>query len=219
MVTTFQTVGEPWNKELFGLKDKIYYELVHRLLRLGKRYVPNYFVRGMTGFLLENYKNSDGLVGVEVGTQNGFNARVMLSVLPVKCLFCVDPYEDYVEDMGRYQKCNVVGNSVFAGARSYLSGFGDRVVFFRDYSNVAVKNFDDGSLDFVYIDGNHSYDFVLEDIRLFLPKVRAGGVLGGHDFGSRYGGVVQAVFDFVSESGFELFTGRDADWWIIKDGG
>lgn len=216
MTTTFQSIGEPWIHDLFTLKDKIYYEMVHRLLRLGKRYVPHYFVRGMTGYLLQNYDHKD-LVGVEIGTQDGYNAKVMMLVLPMKQLFCIDPYEDYVEDMGSYKKTNKVGNNVFENAQSYLGMFGSRVSFYRNYSDSVSNKFEDKSLDFVYIDGNHSQEYVKKDIEFYLPKVKSGGILGGHDFGSRYGGVVHAVVDFTREFGFDLFTGRDADWWIIKE--
>ena len=215
MTTTFQSIGEPWNKNLFDLKDKIYYELIHRLLRLGKRYVPHYFIRGMTGYILENYKH-ENLLGVEIGTQNGFNAKVMLLVLPMQKLYCIDPYEDYTEDMGGYRKKNIVGNNVFYDATRYLKSFGSRVLFYRNYSDAVYDKFDDDSLDFVYIDGNHSYDYVMKDITLYLPKVKPGGILGGHDYGSRYGGVVHAVNDYTREHNMDLYTGRDADWWIIK---
>jgi len=215
MTTTFQTVGEPWNKSLFNLKDKIYYEMVHRLLRMGRRYVPHYFVRGMTGYLLTSYKHTD-LVGVEIGTQDGFNAKVMMLVLPMKQLFCIDPYEDYTEDMGQYRKKNIVGNNVFWNAQKYLKEFGDSVVFYRNYSGNVYNRFEDNSLDFVYIDGNHSYSYVMDDITKYIGKVKPGGVLGGHDYGSRYGGVVHAVNDYTRTHNLDLYTGRDADWWIIK---
>jgi len=216
LTTTFQSIGEPWIKDLFTLKDKIYYEMVHRLLRFGQKHIPYYFVRGMTGYMLENYKHKN-LVGVEIGTQNGFNAKVMMLVLPISKLYCVDPYVDYVEDMDVYKKHNKVDISEFYTARNLLNQFDNRVVFYRDYSDKVYNRFDDDSLDFVYIDGNHSYEFVMNDILLYLPKVKSGGIIGGHDFGSKYGGVVQAVFDFTQKHDYNLFTGRDNDWWIIKN--
>ncbi|GAH78866.1 unnamed protein product, partial [marine sediment metagenome] len=97
MTTTFQTVGEPVFKDKSSIKDKIFYEMVHRLLRLGRRYVPIYFVRGMTDYIYSHHSDKS-LVGVEIGVQNGFNSKVMLMVLPIKMLYLIDPYEDYVED-------------------------------------------------------------------------------------------------------------------------
>jgi len=50
MTYTFHSCGEPNYNDLFTIKDKIYYEIIHRLLKLGKTYVPRYFIRGMTGY-------------------------------------------------------------------------------------------------------------------------------------------------------------------------
>tara|TARA_R110000868_G_scaffold140124_2_gene355437 strand:+ start:1125 stop:1706 length:582 start_codon:yes stop_codon:yes gene_type:complete len=58
----------------------------------------------------------------------------------------------------------------------------------------AYKLFADASLDFVFIDADHSYEGVLEDIQLWHPKVKTGGVLAGHDYD--WTGVKQAVIDF-----------------------
>ena len=46
----------------------------------------------------------------------------------------------------------------------------------------AVKDFEDGSLDFVYIDGNHDFLHATEDIWWWAKKVRNGGVIAGHDY-------------------------------------
>ena len=104
----------------------------------------------------------------------------------------------------------------------------------------AVKDFDDESLDFVYIDGNHLYPAVKKDIDLWWPKVKAGGVMGGHDYdivssshnidtylytfrvnGIHYG-VVKAVNDFADKHmlsiNAEAATYNNAyDWWVHKD--
>ena len=58
----------------------------------------------------------------------------------------------------------------------------------------------DGSLDFVFIDADHSYASVVTDIALWLPKVKVGGWIGGHDYNPKWPGVVRAVD--------ELFGGR-----------
>ena len=46
----------------------------------------------------------------------------------------------------------------------------------------AVTRFEDNSIDFVYVDARHDYKGVLEDLRLYWPKVRQGGILAGHDY-------------------------------------
>lgn len=61
----------------------------------------------------------------------------------------------------------------------------------RKPSLVAADDFADGSLDFVFIDGAHNFTSVRDDIRAWLPKVKPGGVLAGHDYDEP--GVVDAV--------------------------
>lgn len=62
------------------------------------------------------------------------------------------------------------------------------------YSEEKAKLYKDESLDFVFIDANHTYEYVKKDIEAWLPKIKKGGIIGGHDFNIFYWpGVVQAV--------------------------
>lgn len=80
----------------------------------------------------------------------------------------------------------------------------------RNFSAQAVNEFDDSFFDWVFIDGNHSYEACLEDLRLWAPKVKSDGLLCGHDFATHASareakyGVVEAVRTFVKETGFAL---------------
>jgi len=56
------------------------------------------------------------------------------------------------------------------------------ISFKNNFSMAAVNDFSDNSVDFVYIDGSHSFNDVLLDLRHWWPKVSAGGILSGHDF-------------------------------------
>jgi len=58
------------------------------------------------------------------------------------------------------------------------------VVIHRSASADAAGQFEDASLDWVYVDGNHLYEYVWADLELFAPKVRPGGLLAGDDYGS-----------------------------------
>jgi hypothetical protein len=61
----------------------------------------------------------------------------------------------------------------------------------------ASQRYENGSLDFVFIDGGHSYKEVKADIQAWLPKVKKGGVLAGHDYSKSFPGVVQAVRELL----------------------
>ena len=63
----------------------------------------------------------------------------------------------------------------------------------RGGSSESARFFEDGSVDFVFIDADHVYDRVKEDILAWLPKVKPGGIIAGHDYNAAHPGVLQAV--------------------------
>ena len=76
----------------------------------------------------------------------------------------------------------------------------------------AEQLFEDGELDFVYLDGNHEEPFVTEDINLWWPKIKSGGLLAGHDVvcvnevnhgWSQY--IQPAVFKFAESQGLDVY--------------
>lgn len=69
----------------------------------------------------------------------------------------------------------------------------------------AAATYADGSLDFVYLDGDHTYRGTRDAIRAFLPKMKPGGELAGHDYSADYPGVKAAVKLFL---GGALLQGR-----------
>ena len=72
------------------------------------------------------------------------------------------------------------------------------------------------SLDLVFIDGDHSYDAVVDDIEAWEPKVRPGGVLGGHDFAVNFEGVIRAVTEWVAREHPDKVLHLAADcWWVV----
>jgi cephalosporin hydroxylase len=84
----------------------------------------------------------------------------------------------------------------------------------------AAKLYEDNSLDFVFIDGSHEYEFVKEDIEAWYPKVKVGGYLGGHDYinhqmPSGAFGVIQAVNEAFSSDRIELIQGGNVNSWLV----
>lgn len=68
----------------------------------------------------------------------------------------------------------------------------------RKKSNLASFDYDDRSLDFVFIDAGHSYENVKEDITSWFPKIKIGGFIAGHDYNPKWPSVVRAVDEFLS---------------------
>ena len=77
---------------------------------------------------------------------------------------------------------------------AFAPGDFERVRVVRTPSVMAARMFDDESIDHVWLDGDHNYSAISADIAAWMPKVKRGNVLGGHDWSEEnYPGVVRAV--------------------------
>ncbi len=134
------------------------------------------------------------LTGVEIGVYKGIHAKYILRKMNIKKLYLVDIYKkkEIEKRIGKF--CNFV--------------------FIENSSLKASKDIPN-ELDFVYIDSNHNYDGVLLDIETYLPKVRKGGIIGGHDFGNPLEEVTRAIAEYVTKNNIKMFF-KDRDWWFIK---
>jgi predicted O-methyltransferase YrrM len=86
----------------------------------------------------------------------------------------------------------------------------DNITLHEDYSYNVVDEFEDNSFDFIYIDASHTYEDTKKDIELYLPKVKKGGIIGGHDYQQdEFPGVKKSVLELVGKPD-EVF--RDYSW-------
>ncbi len=133
------------------------------------------------GFLNEILSQVPNGKGIEVGTFKGELSKEILNMW-AGTLYMLDVWRplgaEYIDSSnhGNFK------NGVYADAMVNISGLEDRAVMIRCTSEVGANIFSDESLDFAYIDANHAYDFVKQDIELWWPKVKKGGWLCGHDF-------------------------------------
>ena len=125
-------------------------------------------------------------IGVEVGVRKGDFSEVLCKNISEIKLSCVDPWDAYYHFDKEYGKQN------YEIAKEKLSPYGAALI--KSLSVDAAPLFEDNSLDFVYIDGDHRFDAVMIDLILWGQKVRPGGIISGHDYYRfRNGGVVPAV--------------------------
>ncbi len=181
----------------------------------------NYNMRPMIKFCKKHFKDQTDLITAEIGVGHGHNSYNILANLPVKKHYCIDPY--------LYYKDHALGNqdiqdNNYLEAEKYLKGkFGDKVEFICKKSEDACVLFPDNFFDILYIDGNHWLKYIKKDIDLYYPKIKHGGIIGGHDFCATYSKdignaeVCRAVIDFVDKHDLnDLLNGRHTDWWLIK---
>lgn len=142
-------------------------------------------------------------VGVEVGTHKGEYAEVLCRAIPELQLTCIDPW---IQKNGISQERR---NGYYVEAQRRLGPYGVRLL--RMTSLAGLDQIPDGSLDFVYIDGDHTFDHVMLDIIHWSRKVRRGGIVAGHDYW-RYPkmGVMQAVDAYT-------YAHSISPWWVTKE--
>lgn len=110
-------------------------------------------------------------------------------------------------------------DKVYQGALQELSKY-PHCTIVKKTSMEAVKDFEDNSLDFVYIDGHHGFKYVTEDIWEWSKKVRVGGMISGHDYAypkqrdlpekmSPYTCQVKFVIDAYTKAFFIN------NWWVL----
>jgi hypothetical protein len=118
--------------------------------------------------------------GVEVGTFKGEFSKQIMEIWG-GTLFMVDVWRglgDEYKDASNHS----VHTNAYAEAMKNIEGYENRAIMVRGTSEVTAEMFEDESLDFVFIDANHAYDYVVQDIELWHQKVRHGGYLLGHDY-------------------------------------
>jgi hypothetical protein len=181
--------------------------------------------------------------GVEVGTFKGeFSKEIMENW--EGSLYMVDVWRPLSNE--EYLDSSNHGNhetQIYGEAMNNIKGFEDRAVMVRATSEIASDMFEDNSLDFVYIDANHAYDYVVQDIELWYPKVKEGGYLCGHDYinmdwnkdpnftqngkdkhiysNNFYHGVFgvnPAVDEFCEKNGYDSQVTKEwfGTWWLKK---
>ena len=117
--------------------------------------------------------------GAEIGVWRGSFSAYLCKTIPGLHLTCVDPWIRY----GGYEdpKNQQAGlEDAYVQACAVLEPYGCDIK--RMTSKKAAALVPDGSLDFIFVDGNHGKDYVLADLEAWVPKVRSSGIISGHDY-------------------------------------
>ncbi|CAE8628177.1 unnamed protein product [Polarella glacialis] len=160
--------------------------------------------------LLEELPTSDDVhLIAEIGVAQAGTSVFVLSHFPSLRMILVDSY--------CYGSCDQASiergapNKEFASRR--LKPYLNRATQVFKQSVEAAKGVARGSLDLVFIDGDHSYEACRDDIQAWAPTVRPKGILAGHDYTLSNPGVVQAVNEFAIQHAAALHLDGE-DWWI-----
>lgn len=177
-------------------------------------------------------------VAVEVGSWTGQSSIAIANRIPQGKLYCVDHWQGNIgvkqySVASEYDVLGIFRNNV------KMAGLANVYPLVMD-SFTAARIFPDNSLDFVFLDGDHTYAGIKADIAAWLPKVKQGGVIAGHDCEMRWDnlspefkrlvnnnllvdwvaglghpGVIKAVYETFGD-GYEIAEGSCV-WYSIKD--
>jgi hypothetical protein len=124
--------------------------------------------------------------GVEVGVQEGLYSEVLCRENTTMKFYGVDPWESY--RTSHLTKKGAPSYATQEDCEKWLASTKARMAQYPNFEIIraksidAVKKFGDETLDFVYIDGNHAYEFVADDLMEWSKKIRKGGIVSGHDY-------------------------------------
>lgn len=142
------------------------------------------------------------IIGCEVGVNIGSHADDILKNLNIDLIYLVDKYE-----MWSHHKIL---------AQQNLEKYKDSIKWlFGDSSSMSV-NVSDNTLDFCYIDADHRYEQMLNDIKAWIGKVKIGGIICGHDYNPKGGNTSDAVQKYFKDKKINCGLERSSvyDWWV-----
>jgi hypothetical protein len=185
---------------------------------------------------LENIPNRDELIkilkpsgkGIEIGVQQGVFAKHILENCTNLELYLLDCWQNQkdseyhdIANVDNQRQAEFMKNTI-----SNVSNFFHNVKIIKGYSDQCVNFFEDNFFDFIYIDANHSYEAMKNDINKWFPKIKKGGLFAGHDYldapNHEFGvfGVKSAVDEFALQNNLKVYPTQEPhdfkSWFIIR---
>ena len=185
-------------------------EEVHKIIRKVFHYQEDPFGTPVGGKIRYNREQFPELFaqlgfrsGAEIGVRRGVFSVKICKRNPELKLYCVDPWLAYQ----RYRQDTQ--DEIYETAKKNLAGL--NVVIVKKFSMDALEDFEDKSLDFAYIDGNHEFEHAVMDIIFWAKKVKSGGLMLVHDYHyNRSMGVHEAVDAYTHAN-------RIVPWYVTKE--
>jgi len=159
--------------------------------------------RGLYEMIKKHFKPDFEIV--EIGTFHG-TSTLMFSLF-VKKVYTVDCYNLIHYGIPTHDQLFVDAEKIFIERTKDI----ENIIKIKKFSSDASLDFEDNSLDAVYIDGEHDFDSVSQDIKLWSKKIKKGGILCGHDFSLPFLKSILENENLINE----LETYPDDSWSVI----
>ena len=151
-----------------------------------------------------------GSTMIEIGSYMGESTMLFASSKLFNKIYAIDPLKGN-EVFNDTSECSwdEVKNQFNINTR-----FFDNIELIQEYSQYTVSKFKDKSIDFIYIDANHTYESVKNDLQLYLPKLKSNSVIAGHDYCDiKWPGVIEAVNEVLGQP---KKVYQDSSWIYVK---
>lgn len=160
--------------------------------------------------VMQDHFGEQPIVGITIGTAEALLEKGLLSYLPnLTMIYAIDPYL-FVQ--GGEFEAGINDQAWHDDRRNQairaLAEYPNRYAHLCIGSDDAVDKTPD-VVDFVWIDGGHSRDQITKDLKNYYPKVKSGGIFGGHDWDK----AIYVVKENLKE---DVAVGVDLTWWLVK---
>ena len=176
--------------------------------------------------LIKYFKPSG--VGLELGVLEGEYSKFILDNCPNLNLILMDCWQEQEKEIYKddFNSSNLIQSErILKTIQNTINNY-DRMRLIKGFSDEFCNFFLDEIFDFIYIDGNHSYESVKKDLNNWYPKVKKGGLFCGHDYVEGFFGpnrnipfgVRPAVNEFANQYNIRVFSTNEnwPSWFFIK---
>ena len=199
------------NEEKFTLIEKC--SELFNTKRMGHVDGPIQPQNSVVGFyeLIRKHFHED-FVMAEIGSFQGTSTQ--LFSLFAKTVYSVDCYDYHVPPTGRIPEMDemfIEAEKIFIQRTSDIAN----IIKIKKTSTDAALDFEDNSLDCVYVDAEHLYDYIREDVRTWKDKIKNGGILCGHDWDHNHAASIDSIlkeFSLMNDT-FTIYS--DTSWSVV----
>ena len=161
--------------------------------------------------MLKEHFGDKEITGIEIGVLGGSWTNYVLTHLPnITHLTCIDPWKHFEDELYERSHAQEIHNANYDSYMNKMKQWPGRVTTLKMESAEAVQHIKE-PVDFVFIDGCHDKAFITTDILNYLPLIKTGGLIAGHDYG-----LAQGVTETIDKFFPNAKKGDDFVWWVTK---
>jgi len=168
-------------------------------------------------FLLQTMpKNS---ICAEIGVNRGNFSKLILKIVKPKKLYLIDPWTHFSGEKQNEAKMDENYNKTLKRVKNEIES--GQVIIKKESSLDVLSKFEDNSFDWIYVDGDHRYEFVKKDLELSYSKVKKNGFITGDDYNHKWGPrkkqVAKAVDEFINKDIVEVIQLKNEQFILKKN--